>query len=153
LVLRHPELSLRVDSDGRRNWKFDRPERKAARLRTSAGGGTVGTSLAGTLTSLPVANVLIEDGIIRYANEKKDVREEISDLDLAVCASPLDGPLDVTVNLIVRDQEFEIRGSLSSLSSLLEGAPSELAIDLTGQPLKANYQGTISTSPATQTAG
>ena len=153
LVLRQPELSLRVDSDGRRNWKFNRPVRKAGPQRTGAGGGTVGSALAGTRTPLPLANVLIEDGIIRYANEKSDVREEISGLDLQVSASSLDSRLEATGDLTIRDQEFEFRGSLSSLSSLLEGAPSEFAIDLKGQPLKAKYEGTILTSPATQTAG
>ena len=153
LVLRRPELSLRVIADGRRNWKFDRPDRKTGPQRSGAGGGVGGAELAGSLKSLPVTNVLIQDGVIHYANERHDIREEISGLDLEVSASSLDSRLEAAGDLTLRNQDLEVRAGLSSLASLLDGAPSEFAIDLTGQLLKANYQGTVATLPSTELAG
>ncbi len=152
LVLKRPALNLRVDADGRRSWTFDRPNRKAGTQR-GAGGGAKGSDLAADLRKLPVANVLIEDGTVTYVNEKREIEEEISSLDLEIGVSSLDSRLEATGDLTLRDQQLEFRGSLNSISTLLDGSPSELALHLIGQPLEANYEGTIALSPATRLAG
>lgn len=152
LVLKRPALNLRVDADGRRNWAFDRPNKKAGTQR-GAGGGAKGSDLAADLRKLPVANVLIEDGTVTYVNEKREIEEEISSLDLKIGVSSLDSRLEATGDLTLRDQQLDFRGSLNSISTLLDGSPSELALHLTGQPLEANYEGTIALSPATRLAG
>src|SRR5690606_41924868 len=56
-------------------------------------------------------------------------------------------------DFVLRDQEVRFRGSLDSLSTLLAGSPSQVAVRLTGEPIEATYEGTISTAPVTRLAG
>lgn len=152
LVLHRPELDLRIDADGRRNWVFDRPDRQAAGSSRSAGGTPSGRSLSG-LQAFPIANVRIEDGTLRYVDEKRKVRETITSLDLEVSVTSLTSPLETRGDFMLRDQEVRFRGSLDSLSTLLAGLPSQVAVRLTGEPIDATYEGTISTAPVTRLAG
>lgn len=152
LILRRPQLALRIDAEGRRNWVFDRPDRPSAEASRSVADTPPGRSLS-ALQVFPVANVRIEDGTLRYVDEKHDVEETITSLDLEVSITSLTSPLEARGDFVLRDREVTFRGSLGSLSTLLAGSPSQVAVRLTGEPIEATYEGTISTSPVTRLAG
>lgn len=152
VVLRRPELSLRIDADGRRNWVFDRHARGAGGSRVDAGGSAAPSRFA-MLAAIPVANVRIEDGRLHYTDERRDLRETISGLNLEASVPSLSNQVEAQGSLVLRDQKVDFRSSLDSLATLLSGAPSQLAIQLSSDPAEAAYDGTITTSPATRLDG
>lgn len=152
LVLHRPELDLRIDTDGRRNWVFDRPDRSSPEPGRGAGASARERG-RNALQALPVANVRIEGGTLRYVDEKRGVKETITSVDLEVSVASLTSPLEAQGDFTLRDREVEFRGNLDSLSTLLAGSPSQIGVRLTGEPIEATYEGTISTSPVTRLSG
>ena len=152
VVLRKPELNLRVDPDGRRNWVFDRPARGAGGSGLDAGGSTAPSRFA-MLAAIPVANVRIEDGKLHYADARRDLRETINGLNLEASVPSLTDRLEAQGSFVLRDQRVGFRSSLDSLANLLTGAPSQLAIQLSSDPAEVNYDGTIATASGTRLEG
>jgi len=152
VVLRKPELNLRVDADGRRNWVFDRPARGAGGSGLDAGGSTAPSRFA-MLAAIPVANVRIEDGKLHYADARRDLRETINGLNLEASVPSLTDRLEAQGSFVLRDQRVEFRSSLDSLATLLSGAASQLAIQLSSDPAEVNYDGTIATASGTRLEG
>ncbi|MCL4765627.1 MAG: AsmA family protein [Hyphomicrobiaceae bacterium] len=152
LVLRRPELDLRIDAEGRRNWVFRRPGAASVGPSRGAGGAAAGNELA-MLQDLALGDVRIEDGAVRYLDEQRDVREEITGLDLRIGLASLTSPLEARGNLVLRDEKVDVSGRLDSLATLLAGSPSRIELRLAGRPVEAVYEGTISTAPSTSLAG
>jgi len=152
LVLRRPELDLRIDAEGRRNWEFRRLADKPTGVSRGAGGGKGGSDLD-RLRSLSLGDVRIEDGTIRYFDERRALREEITGIDLEIGLASLESPLEARGDFTLRQENVDVSGRLDSLGTLLAGLPSRLVVRLAGQPVEATYEGTIATAPATTLAG
>lgn len=150
LVIRRPVLALRIDREGRRNWEFRRPREGDSGPARGAGGGLGGSS---ELQKLALANVRIEDGTVRYVDERRQFREEITGLHLELSLESLASPLEAEGDLTLRGEKVDFRGRLDSLATLMAGSPSHLTVRLSGQPAEADYEGTFSTAPVTRLAG
>lgn len=154
VVLRRPELNLRVDADGRRSWSFRRQGGKQSGASRAAGGGAgTGASRLDALRSLPLGDVRIEDGTIRYVDERRNREEEITGLDLEIGLDSLDNPLEARGDFTLRGQTIDVTGRLESLAVLLAGSPAQLALRLSGQNGEATYEGTLATADAPTLSG
>ncbi len=161
IVLRRPELNLRIDADGRRSWDFRRrgADRDSATRRSGAEAGAGGTrgerklDSGAALRSLAFADVRIEDGIMRYADERRGFREEVSQLNLDIGLASVDSPLEARGDLKLNDEKVDITARLDSLATLLSGTPAPFSLNLSGRPLEATYEGTLATGSGTTLDG
>lgn len=154
VVLRRPELNLHVDGEGRRNWSFRRPEGKQTSIARTAGGG-VGSN-AGKLDarrSVALSDVHVEDGTIRFVDERRGREVEVTGLNLEIGLDSLDASLEARGNFTLRGQMVDVTGQLDSLAVLLAGSPAQLALRLSGQLGEATYEGSLATADAPTLSG
>ncbi len=147
LVLRRPELNLRVDTAGRRTWDFAQPVETEplprviyAQMPSVGGGG----KRENALRSFALHDVRIDDGTIRYSDDRKNTQEEISDLNLRFALPSLSTPLKAKGNLNWRRERMTINIMLDSPAALVAGASSPLTIAIAGRPVEMSYSGSIS---------
>lgn len=150
LTLRRPELNLRIDTAGRRTWNFA----QAAGTPTNAPAlprviyaqmpGLGGGKKDSALRSLALQDVRIDDGTIRYIDDRQNTHEEINDLNLRFSLPSLTTPLKTKGNLNWRREKMNVNLTVASPIALISGAASPVTLALTGKPVKMSYSGSIS---------
>src|SRR5258706_2572341 len=94
IVLKGPEIELRVDAQGRRSWDFKQAEERPSSARP--GEAKVADPARQTaLDRLSRAELRIEGGQLRYIDERKNTQEQVSDIDLRIALERADAPLTV----------------------------------------------------------
>lgn len=151
IVLRRPELVMRIDADGRRNWDFAQaPELRQRLDRHLAGGGLswlIPEAAAAPRRTRPSASadlgdVRIEEGSVRYLDDRRGLREEVSALNLRLGGSA-NSPITGVGEFVWRGDRHQISASIDSPEALLARAPARVAIRLQGSQVDAAFEGTI----------
>jgi AsmA protein len=147
LVLRRPELQLKVDRNGRRNWESAQsllPPHPVRILRAQLAGATPVTRNRLDLHAVRLGDVRIEDGAARYIDEQRGYQEEIRGLNVQFALASPSEPMEASGDFLWRDERMEFRATLDSPGALFSGTGSPLRVHLAGRPAEAAYEGFIS---------
>jgi AsmA protein len=117
LHLIRPKLSLVIDGDGRPNWIMARPE--------GNGGGGSGPGIQ----TGSIAPVTIEDGDVRFLDERSGKAFMAEKVDLTITLGSLTGPVAVKGSLRALGDEIELAFSAKTPTELAAaGSPLSLAV-------------------------
>ena len=152
LTLHRPAIELTIDAQGRRNWEFAGP-RAGPSAAVDAGvrdpqpltepAGPARPTTVATLERLGIRSVRVVDASLRYRDERSGSQYDISPLDLTLAANDLDGPVEVNGTLAWRGVRVALSGTAVPLRAILADQPAQLSLKLSGAPLEAAYQGTL----------
>ncbi len=121
LTLVRPRIGLIVDGEGRSNWSFDAGGKAA---RTDKGGDVAAAG------GVALAPVVIEDGDIRYLDERSGTALAIEHVDLTVNAPRLNGPVALKGYVTWKNQRLGLDFYAKAPERLVgEGSPVDLNID------------------------
>ena len=168
LILRRPVIELRVDKEGRSTW--ERAETAPARrTRLAQAGQTAddwsqlapelrqfvqGSSdarnaargRAGRHAAAATSSVLelrVEDGTLRYVNERAGVTSEVTSLDLQLGFDSLTENLRAAGSLVWRAEKLDFDASVPTPVALRGATPSAIALRLAGRPGESKYEGSL----------
>lgn len=146
LVLTKPLFDFRLDKSGRKNWDFAADERS---VRYAQAGGTATdaaqpsnrSAAIAKLSNLHLDDVRIEDGTIRYTDERSGESQQVDALNTKLSLRSLDSPLDASGNLLWKDQTIAFAGTLTSARTVLEQKPAKLAFKANNELITASFDG------------
>ena len=153
LVLQKPVFDLRVDKAGKKNWDFaelSEPVRYAqagAEADTAtdaepAPGKPLSAKLA-NITHLEFDDVRIEDGTLRFTDERAGKTQEVKAVNVALALKSLNSPLTANGDLSWQGEKIDFDGKLSTVRSVLEEKPAKLNFNATNQHIAATYDGNV----------
>ena len=167
IVLRKPIFDFRVDKAGHNNWDFaarDVPVRFAelhpagSKRDTepvdvaAADGDPASTSPESSspapsrlrgLSDLQLDDLRIEDGTLRFTDERNGEVQQVSAVNVKLGLDSLQSPLTGSGNLIWRDQRIDFDGKLSDVQSIFDHKPGQLAFNARNPLIVASYDGGI----------
>ncbi len=151
IVLTRPVFDLRIDKGGRKNWDF---AGAAPRVRyAEAAGGPV--SDAGSapsrrlperlakIKSLQLDDVRIEDGVLRFADERSGASQQIDGVNVKVSAPALESPVAASGDFAWRGEKTVFEGRLTNSRLVIEEKPAVLAFSASNARFAANYNGNV----------
>ena len=153
IVLSRPVVELRVDAQGRRSWDFAAAQQRTRLAQATSGSdghrpwmqaGAGGEQLAASLDALVPASVRIVDGSLRYVDERAGLRYAAKSLDGDFVLNDAAGPLEAKGSLAWQGEKLAYEATLSPLRALLQDQNARLALKLSGRPMEATYDGTLS---------
>ncbi len=160
LVLHKPVLELRTDKQGHKNWTFGAAAPRAiqfAEARTPGARRDVEIAAAAEAEPPPRASpprwlkvgaIRVEDGVIRWIDERKGLTREISAIAADIEAPGLDGPALAKGRAAWSGEPFEFDGRIERLSGALGGEPPNVSLAIKGEPVEANYRGVFALAAA-----
>lgn len=157
VTLRQPVFDFHVDKNGRNNWKFvtNRAPTQVAELQRAgtlrdAGAFDVaaaeadGNSVAiPSLSNVQLDNVRIEDGTIRFSDDRTDRKSQVSGINVKLGLPSLESPLVANGNLVWRDQHLDFDGKIENVRGLLMNAPAHLTFSTKNGLINASYSGDL----------
>ncbi len=139
IVLRKPVFDLRVDKSGRNNWSLASRETlpRFAELRTpgserdaepiaiaAADDAQMPSNSApaksGGIAHVQLDDVRIEDGTLRFTDERTGKVEQVSAVNVKLGLDSLESPLVGSGNLAWRDQRIDFDGKLTDVARHLQ---------------------------------
>lgn len=168
LVLHKPVFDLKVDRQGRKSWEFALTDAGPVRVRLAEaarpGTATDARPPAATeeaasarkiaaLEQLKLSDVRIDGGTLTYADERSGVRHEVKAIDLKVGLRTIATPLEAKGSLVWAAEKIDIDAKLASVKAILEERPAKLALNVTGRPVAATYDGTVSVKDGVDAEG
>ena len=167
LILRKPVFDLRIDKTGKKNWDFaqgDVPVRYAQADATD-GATTDGTATDGTVTDdsapppaapgkalparlaginhLELDDVRIDDGTLRFTDERSGKTHEIKAVNVNVALKSLNSPLTANGNLAWQGEKTDFDGKLSTARTVLEEKPAKLTFNAANPHIAVTYDGSV----------
>lgn len=154
VVLTQPGVNLVVDRNGRRSWDFALWEGRRIRLAQAKGpvmrdagvprGAAVDPQqvLRAVADALP-GEVRIENGFVRYRDERSGENFELTGLDADLGANDVTSPVVARGRFVLRGQALDYSASLSSLEAAIVRGKADVAIRAKGAPLDAQFEGTL----------
>ncbi|RUP00455.1 AsmA family protein [Hyphomicrobium sp.] len=157
VTLKKPVFDLRVDKDGRKNWKFaalSAPTR-VAELQTSgsrsdvgafdvaAADGGGGSIPGGLITNVQLDEVSLEDGTFRFTDERRGRVSEVSGVNVKFGLPSLESPLVANGDFVWREQRLQFGGKVENVRGLLMNAPARLAFTAKNALISASYDGDV----------
>jgi Uncharacterized protein involved in outer membrane biogenesis len=76
IFLRRPEIYLVVDADGRRSWSFARQGQASDSIARKANSAIQPSEPIAALAAMAAVNLRVEDGIVHYTDERRQVSEK-----------------------------------------------------------------------------
>jgi AsmA protein len=157
VILRKPVFDFRVDKTGRNNWDFaarTTPVRFAeletlgvrndgAPIAVAAADSERASAKLRNLGNLQLDDVRIEDGTLRFTDERTGKVQQVSAVNVKLGLDSLQSPLTGTGNLAWRDQRIDFDGKLSNAESLFNHKPAQLIFNAQNPLLTASYDGGI----------
>lgn len=170
LVLTRPVFDLRIDKSGRKSWDLaetaiqqgmhkvrlaqlsptggvasDAPASAPMVLaqNTPAAGTSDGAGKLAALEDLVLDDVRIVDGKLTYADARDGISHSASAINVALRARTLSNPLTAKGDLAWQGQTIRFEGTLTTLNEILSQTPAKLALNVSSEPLKADYSGSI----------
>lgn len=168
LVLVKPVFDLRVDKGGKKSWNFaeaaaplrfaqanpgaqppaaDGPgETQTDAAPESSLHDQLGITLPKRLTDirkLQLDDVRIEDGTLRYLDERTGKQQEVSAVNVKVALKSWLTPVTATGDLIWRGEKTQFDGKLTNARTVLEEKPSKLSFTASNRFLETNYDGVV----------
>lgn len=135
----NPRLSLKVDADGRANWKVgpggppaDRSDRKATAVA------------AAPMTDPPVrlGRFVIRGGSIAYDNERSGQHESVSGIDVDFAWPSVSDPAAGSGRFIWRRETVDFNASVGAPLALMTGSISPLRFAIASMPIRFAFNGT-----------
>lgn len=159
-ILIRPVFDLRIDGNGRANWRFDKvarllgqpPRSAAATARppvaalVKAGLGVTPAHAQSMLQDLRLGVVRIEDGTILLSDERSGLQQRFDTVNMALALPRLSEPLDAKGGFVWRGEQVAVNGRLASIPALLRDEPSPLSITVDSRPLTAAFDGRVAAS-------
>lgn len=152
VTLKSPTLDLRVDKDGRRNWKFaafSAPTRLAelqmlgTRLDAApiavamADNGSTGDNAA----DVKIENVALQNGTFRFTDERSGKVSEFSEVNISLRLPSLESPLVANGNLVWHDRRLDFDGKVDDVRGLAAEKPTRLTFKANNPLITASYDG------------
>jgi AsmA protein len=148
LTLYRPTIALAVDATGRVSWEHAAGGRSGPRAKAAAGAGEEAPpASARAKAPLPLegfGTIRIIDGTVRYSDARSGARYELTAVDLTLAANEASDPLAADGKLTWRGVEMAFSATATPWQALLAGRPVQLSLKVTGPPLEAAYQGSLS---------
>lgn len=157
LILKSPVFDFRVDKAGRANWKFatrafpaklaelrmpgSRRDLEAVDVANLEARPSSGNS--GTIADLRLDDVQLEDGTLRFSDERTGKSEQVSGVNVRVALRSLAHPLVAKGSFAWRDHRVDFDGQLADVASILNEKPSRLAFNAKNDLLEASYDGSV----------
>ena len=166
LIVRQPVFTLRVDGKGKRNWDFaeltpapllqyaQAAPAKDAHLPDAVKdfvnnasdpdnpSPQVKAKLA-RLEDLTLGDVRIEDGTVRYRDDRSGSSTVVTQLETKIALATLASPLDAAGKLTYLGQPLAFTVKLASPKAIIEDRPAKLALMVSGAPVEFKYNGTL----------
>ena len=154
LVLKKPVIDLRTAKDGKKNWDFAEAPALVRYAQAGAAGSTTdagapepqGRALPTKLSDikeLEFDDVHVEDGTIRYTDERTGKGQEVSALNVKLALKSLTSPLTANGNLVWTGEKIDFDGKLTNIKTVLEEKPAKLAFNATSQHISSTYDGSV----------
>lgn len=180
LVMTEPVFDLRVDARGNRSWDFAELALPATIMVAQAGtgqplppelqdflknstrpGDPASAAPAGDgksarnlpMQDIALGDVRIDNGTVRYRDERAGVAEEIRAINARVSAKSLSTPLEARGALTLRGDKMDFEGRIGSPRALLEARPSRVALAVTSPKATARFDGSLVTAKSAQLDG
>lgn len=119
ILLSAPEIYLQKADDGRANWNFgaeDTPQQTAAAVQpASRKSNTASTAL---LAGFAAKNVLIENGVVQYADKQTLHQLNIEEISLEIPS--LDEQISLDFNVAYNGNDIKGKATLGSVNALLK---------------------------------
>jgi uncharacterized protein involved in outer membrane biogenesis len=154
VTLHRPTFELTIDAQDRRSWDIaaSRPRSQRLPATDSAGGEGASPNLperphkiegVASVRSGPPRPwaVRVEDGTVRYRDERSGTRHEIAALNLDLGAEGRGGPVAVSGSLAWQGEPWRFSGTAAH--EILEGRQGPVTLKLAGAPVEAAYAGTV----------
>ena len=167
IVLRKPIFNFRRDAAGHNNWDFAaratpvqfaelqlrgslrdaEPVVVAATDDTTVSSnhessGSASSRLRGQ-GDLQIDDVRVEDGTLRFTDERSGKVQQVSAVNLKLGLASLQSPLTGSGNLSWRDQRIDFDGKLSDVQRIFSHKPGHLSFNARNPLIAASYDGGI----------
>ena len=161
LVLKKPVVELRVDKAGKRSWDFAQALPLATYAQAGApappetmddAGAQQGSAPAqgralpaklANVKDLELDDVHVEDGTLRYTDERTGKTQNISGLNAKLALKSLTSPLTASGNFGWSGEKINFDGKLTNVRTVLEEKPAKLAFNAASQHISATYDGSV----------
>jgi AsmA protein len=126
--LSEPRINVTRGADGLTNWA---PvlERMAQSMKPGSG------------HTLSFSEILIEDGVLNYRDERRGIGETITDLDISLAWPSISRSFAATGQFDWRDERVDGSVSIADLAAALSGERSGLKARMTSAPVKFAFDG------------
>ena len=102
--------------------------------------------LEGLFKDLRLQEVMIEDGRIRYTDQRIGAQHAVDDIDVELGLDTLDNPLNAKGGLKWKNETINFDSELTSPKDMLLGRNSKLTLNITSKPANAKFNGLVSMS-------
>ena len=158
LILKKPVVDLRIDKTGQKSWNFAEAPTPVRYAQNGAPAGTAtdanepvvtsegetgGASKLAHVKDLQLEDVHLEDGTLRYTDERTGKTQEVDALNVKLSLKSLNSPLAANGDLAWQGQKIVFDGKLTNAKTLLEDKPAKLAFHATSAHINASYDGTV----------
>ncbi len=173
VVIKQPVFDLRIDGAGKRSWDFAETGPEVLLQYAQAAPGKVTAVTTATdglpdavkdfvnnasdpdnpspqmkaklakLEELTLGDVRIEGGTVLYSDARNGANHVASAIDAQVGLKSLASPLDASGKVDYQGQTIEFTVKLASPKAIIEDRPAKLAFSLSGPPIEAKYDGTV----------
>ncbi len=159
LVLRKPVIDLRIGKDGQKSWNFAQAAEPVRYAQNDAPAGTAtdapdaaqsqaepGVSAPSKLArvkDLQLEDVHMEDGTLRFTDERTGKSQEVDALNVKLSLKSLTSPLSANGDLSWQGEKIAFDGKLTNAKTMMEDKPAKLAFNATSQHINASYDGTL----------
>ncbi len=151
--LARPQIALRVDRSGRRNW--------------TDLGGLIGIRVAETADeaadpqarrasaadAIKLGRFVIHDGTVTFDDARRNGHETLSAVDLDISWPSTSAAATARGSFVWRGEKVEAKGSIADPLELIAGGESSARFAVASTPLRASFSGTAATGPALQLRG
>jgi AsmA protein len=159
LIARQPVFDLRVDKAGKKNWNFAElaDPRRYAQAEPAApdaatdapaespmpSRGIVLPKRLSDIEHLELDDVHIEDGTLRYTDERSGKTQEVKAVNVNLALKSLQAPLAVDGNFGWQGEKVNFDAKLTSIKSVLEEKPARLAFNAQNQNVTSTFDGNL----------
>lgn len=157
VTLQRPVFDLRVDKNGRSNWKFasSRSGARFAELRqpgtmrdagpfnVAAADANLDYTQVRALSNVRLDNVSLEGGTFRFSDERTGRKSEVSGVNVKFGLPSLQSPLVASGNLVWHDQRLDFDGKIENVRGLLMNVPAHLSFSAKNGLIAASYDGDL----------
>jgi len=153
VTLKDPTLELRVDSQGRKNWKFadaPAPTRLAElQLRgTQSDAAPIMVAMAEEATGsardagdLQIEQVTLQNGTFRFIDERSGKTSDVTQVNASLALPSLASPLVAGGNFVWRKQRLDFDGKVAGVRELAAERPAHLTFNAKNALVAASYDG------------
>ncbi len=161
-VLDKPDINLQTDKNGRGNWEFGAapaaapaaqgnkatPAKEAPKPAANTGGGA-----APGFGEIALGDVHISDGHISFKDGQTGKTETADGINLKITLPNMDSPMKLDGSVHWHDKTVQLTLDADKPRDLMASTGSKVALKLTSDPLKLNFNGNLSAAGSPKASG